>query len=157
MMNSIDLTPLYRNSIGFDRLANLLDTAFNSDTATNAYPPYDIEVLEDDRYAIVMAVAGFEKSEIEIKVEKGVLSVHGKKVNEEERKYLHHGIANRAFERKYNLADYVEVISADLSNGLLTISLVKEIPEAMKPKTIAINQATQVLEHKEGKKGGKAA
>ena len=157
MMNSIDLTPLYRNSIGFDRLANLLDTAFNTESASNGYPPYDIEVLDDDRYAIVMAVAGFEESEIDIKVEKGILSVHGKKVNDEERKYLHHGIANRTFERKYNLADYVEVIGADLSNGLLTINLVKEIPEAMKPKTIAINQANQVLEHKAEKKGGKAA
>lgn len=156
-MNSIDLTPLYRNSIGFDRLANLLDSASRTDTAPNGYPPYNIEVLDDDRYAIVMAVAGFNESDIEIKVEKGILSVRGKIADPEERKYLHHGIANRTFERKYNLADFVEVIGADLSNGLLTINLVKEIPEAMKPKTIAINQANQVLEHKAGKKGGKAA
>jgi len=156
-MNSIDLTPLYRNSIGFDRLATLLDSAMSADTVSSGYPPYDIEVLDDNRYAIVLAVAGFDQSEIDIKVEKGVLSVHGKKSSEETSTYLHHGIANRAFDRKFNLADYVEVIGADLSNGLLTINLVKEIPEAMKPKTIQINQAKKVIEHKSEKKGGKAA
>jgi molecular chaperone IbpA len=156
-MNSIDLTPLYRNSIGFDRLATLLDSAMSADTVSSGYPPYDIEVLDDNRYAIVLAVAGFDQSEIDIKVEKGVLSVHGKKSSEETSTYLHHGIANRAFDRKFNLADYVEVIGADLSNGLLTINLVKEIPEAMKPKTIQINQAKKVIEHKSEKKSGKAA
>ena len=156
-MKSIDLTPLYRNSIGFDRLATMLDSALSADTVSNGYPPYDIEILDENRYAIVLAVAGFEQDELDIKVEKGVLSVQGKKAAEKERNYLHHGIANRAFERKYNLADYVEVTGADLSNGLLTISLAKEIPEAMKPRTIDINQASQVIEHKSEKKGGKAA
>jgi len=129
----------------------------SADTVSSGYPPYDIEVLDDNRYAIVLAVAGFDQSEIDIKVEKGVLSVHGKKSSEETSTYLHHGIANRAFDRKFNLADYVEVIGADLSNGLLTINLVKEIPEAMKPKTIQINQAKKVIEHKSEKKSGKAA
>lgn len=149
-MKSIDLTPLYRNSVGFDRLASLLDTALSGDSVAPGYPPYNIEMLADDRYAVTLAVAGFDKSELDINVEKGVLTVRGSKANDSERKYLYQGIANRTFERKFNLADYVEVTGADLDNGLLTISLVKEIPEAMKPRHIAINQESKVLEH-EGK------
>jgi len=147
-MNSIDLTPLYRSSVGFDRLASLLDNAFSKDASANGYPPYNIEVLDDNRYAITLAVAGFSQSELDIQVEKGVLSVCGNKLNKEDKQYLYQGIANRTFERKFNLADYVEVTGADLSNGLLTIQLVKEVPEAMKPKTIAINTTGSVIEHK---------
>ncbi|MFD2230250.1 Hsp20 family protein [Alkalimarinus sediminis] len=147
-MNSIDLTPLYRSSIGFDRLASLLDSSLKSDSSVPGYPPYNIEVLDDNRYGISLAVAGFAEGELDIKVEKGVLTIRGQKESEGERKYLHQGIANRAFERKFNLADYIEVTGADLKDGLLTISLVKEIPEAMKPKTIAINQKPSVIEHK---------
>jgi len=147
-MNSIDLTPLYRSSVGFDRLATLLDNAFSKDASANGYPPYNIEVLDDNRYAITLAVAGFSQSELDIQVEKGVLSVCGNKLNKEDKQYLYQGIANRTFERKFNLADYVEVTGADLSNGLLTIQLVKEVPEAMKPKTIAINTTGSVIEHK---------
>lgn len=158
-MNSIDLSPLYRNSIGFDRLASLLDSALRTDSVTPGYPPYNIEMLSENRYAITLAVAGFEQSELDLMVEKGVLTVRGKKAKEEERRYLHQGIANRAFERKFNLADYVEVTGADLNNGLLTISLVKEIPEAMKPRTIAINQTrdASVIEHRSGSGEDKAA
>jgi len=156
-MNSIDLTPLYRNSIGFDRLANMLDSALSADTVPTGYPPYNIEALDENAYAIVLAVAGFDLKELDINVEKGVLTVSGNKAADTERNYLYHGIANRAFERKFNIADYVEVTGADLSNGLLTIKLIKEIPEAMKPKSIAINQDDGVLEHQAGKKGGKAA
>lgn len=147
-MNSIDLSPLYRSSIGFDRLASLIDHALTSETAVSGYPPYNIEVLSESRYAITLAVAGFIRDELDIQVEKGVLTVRGHKNTDEERKYLYQGIANRTFERKFNLADYVEVTDADLSNGLLTITLVKEIPEAMRPKSIAINQGGHVLEHK---------
>lgn len=152
-MNAIDLGPLYRNSVGFDRLATLLDHAFNADTVTSGYPPYNIEALKDNRYAITLAVAGFDRSDLEINVEKGVLTVSGRKVRDDDRQYLHQGIANRSFERKFSLAEYVEVTGAQLSNGLLTISLVKEVPEAMKPRTIAINQGedsgegNKVLEH----------
>ena len=145
-MNTIDLTPLYRSSIGFDRLASLIDSTLSSTTVAPGYPPYNIEMLDENRYAITLAVAGFELSELNINVEKGVLTVRGKKTNEKERKYLHQGIANRTFERKFNLADYIEVTNADLNNGLLVISLAKEIPEAMKPKSIAINQNSNVLE-----------
>ncbi|EAR09950.1 Hsp20 family protein [Reinekea blandensis] len=153
-MNAIDLTPLYRSSIGFDRLANLLDSAFSVDSNTSTYPPYNIESLDDNRYAITLAVAGFKEEDIEIVVEKGVLSVKGKKDADEKRKYLHQGIANRAFERKFNLADFVEVTGAELVNGLLTISLVKEVPEEMKPKKISISSDTRVLEHSRGDEGG---
>ncbi len=149
-MNTIDLTPLYRSSIGFDRMGSLLDNALRSQKASAGFPPYDIETTGEDRYAITLAVAGFEESELDIQVEKGVLCVRGKKADEEEEKsYLYRGIANRSFERKFNLADYIEVRGADLKNGLLTISLVKEIPEAMKPRSIAIKASGATLEHKD--------
>ncbi len=144
-MNTIDFAPLYRNSVGFDRMANLLDAAFRGDSAGTSYPPYNIESLDDTRYAITIAVAGFQRSELDIHVERGVLTVSGRKAEEGDRKYLYRGIANRAFERKFNLAEHVEVTSASLDNGLLTISLVKELPEAMKPRQIAIDSAA--LEH----------
>lgn len=165
-MNSIDLTPLYRSSVGFDRLASLIDSALTADASAGGYPPYNIEILDEKRYAITLAVAGFAHKDLDIQVEKGVLTVRGNKSAKEERKYLYQGIANRTFERKFNLADYVEVTGADLTNGLLTISLVKEIPEAMKPKTIAINQGntlsessqeTKVLAHQPGTKDERAA
>ena len=146
-MTSIDLTPLYRSSIGFDRLASVLDSALRTDNTATGYPPYNIEVLDEDRYAITLAVAGFERPELDIQVERGVLSVRGQKADEQERKYLHKGIAYRAFERRFDLADHVEVTGADLTNGLLTIRLVREVPEAMKPRTIAIDDGGAVLEH----------
>ncbi len=145
-MNTIDLTPLYRNSVGFDRLANLLDTALRSDNVSTGYPPYNIEVTGDERYAVTLAVAGFAEADIDISVEKGVLTVRGRKDDDAERKFLHRGIANRAFERKFNLADFVEVTGASLENGLLTIALRKEIPEAMKPRKIEIGRGN-VLPH----------
>ena len=149
-MTTIDLSPLYRSSIGFDRMGSLLDNALRSQKAVVGYPPYDIEATGDNRYAITLAVAGFEESELDIQVEKGVLRVHGKKADDnEEKSYLYRGIANRTFERKFNLADYIEVSGADLKNGLLTISLVKEIPEAMKPRTIGINGVSSTIEHQE--------
>jgi molecular chaperone IbpA len=164
-MNTIDLSPLYRNSIGFDRLATMLDTALRSDSVTPGFPPYNIQMLSENRYSITLAVAGFDQAELDITVEKGVLTVRGKKPKEEERRYLHQGIANRAFERKFNLADFVEITGADLNNGLLTISLVKEIPEAMKPRTITINQGAignnqadnAVIEHNRESRNVKAA
>ncbi|WP_426415101.1 Hsp20 family protein [Aestuariirhabdus sp. LZHN29] len=159
-MNAIDLTPLYRSSVGFDRLGSLINHALTAESTTSGYPPYNIEVLDENRYAITLAVAGFSQEELDIQVEKGVLSVAGNKATKDGRQYLYQGIANRTFERKFNLADYVEVTGADLSNGLLTISLKKEIPEAMKPKSIAINQDGNVLEHKgeeKSTKGDKAA
>ena len=135
----IDLTPLYANTVGFDRFGSLLDAALSADRQSAGYPPYDIELVGENKYAITLAVAGFQDNEIDVQVEKGVLTVRGKK--DEARKdsrYLHRGIANRSFERKFNLADHVEVVSAQLDNGLLKVALVKEIPEAMKPRTIPV-------------------
>ncbi len=149
-MNTIDLTPLYRSSVGFDRMASLFDNAMRSQKAGVGFPPYDIETTGEDRYAITLAVAGFEESELDIQVENGVLGVRGKKADEtEEKSFLYRGIANRSFERKFNLADHIEVQGADLKNGLLTINLVKEVPEAMKPRSITINPTSATIEHKE--------
>lgn len=154
-MNSIDFSPLYRSSIGFDRFASLLDHALRSDQNNNAYPPFNIEVLDDNRYAITLAVAGFSREELGIEVENGVLTVKGSKDSDskEQRQFLHRGIANRSFERKFNLAEYVEVTDASCEDGLLTISLLKEIPEKMKPKQIIINGNKQQasVEHKASK------
>lgn len=150
-MNSIDLTPLYRSSVGFDRLGTILDHALSTESTTIGYPPYDIEVIDDNRYVISLAVAGLGENDLKLNVENGVLTIRGeKKQAKEEKNYLHQGIAHRSFERKFNLADYVEVTSADLKNGLLTITLIREIPEAMKPKSIAINQQDKTtLKHSE--------
>lgn len=144
-MNPLDLSPLYRNSVGFDRLSSLIDNARNTDASVSGYPPYNIEVIDDGKYAITLAVAGFERGELDLMVEKGILYVRGDKAHKEERQYVHQGIANRAFERKFNLADHVDVTGADLSNGLLTIYLLKEIPEEMKPQRIPINDGDTLL------------
>ncbi len=145
-MNTIDLTPLYRSSIGFDRFGSLLDSALRSEQSAS-YPPYNIEVVGENEYAITLALAGFDDSDIDIQTEKGVLTVKGKKEDKnEDAQYLHRGIANRSFERKFNLADHVEVRGASLNNGLLTINLLREIPEAMKPKKIEINSGSNVSE-----------
>jgi len=155
-MTHIDLTPLYRSTIGFDRMANLLDSAMRGDQASNGYPPYNIEVTGENQYGITLAVAGFEEEELNLQVENGVLTVRGKKAGNEDdknRRFLHQGIAYRSFERKFNLADHVEVRDAELNHGLLTIQLVKEVPEAMKPKSIAINGKVSgtAIEHNESK------
>ena len=143
-MNTIDLTPLYRSSIGFDRFGSLLDSALRSEQSAG-YPPYNIEVVDENKYAITLALAGFDESDIDIQTEKGVLTVKGKKeAPQDEKQFLHQGIANRSFERKFNLADHVEVHGASLDKGLLTINLLREIPEAMKPKTIKINSSNAI-------------
>jgi len=146
-MNAIDFSPLYRSTVGFDRLANLLDNALQQNHSTG-YPPYNIESVEENQYAITVAVAGFSEGELDIQTERGVLTIRGKKAEDKkERKYLHQGIATRGFERKFQLADHVEVTGADLNNGLLTVSLTKEVPEAMKPKRIAIGNGSKTIEH----------
>jgi molecular chaperone IbpA len=133
-----DLTPLYRSTVGFDRLARMLDEV--STFEAPAYPPYNIERLGDDEYRITIAVAGFSAPDVAIEVKGNALTVSGKKAEKSEAKteYLHQGIAGRSFERRFQLADHVEVKGAAMDNGLLHISLKREIPEAMKPRTIAI-------------------
>lgn len=137
-MQHFDTRPLYRSSVGFDRLFTLLDGL--SDSETTGYPPYNIERLEENRYTITMAIAGFSESEITIEAKENLLFIKGDKSQDEsvEHDYLHRGIAERAFERRFQLADYVEIVSANLENGLLHIDLVREIPEAKRTRQIAI-------------------
>jgi molecular chaperone IbpA len=134
-----DLAPLYRSTIGFDRLARMLDdlSAFEAP----AYPPYNIEKLGEDEYRITMAVAGFAEDDLNIELKQNTLTISGKKSerSDSQGEVLHQGIASRAFERRFQLADFVEVRGASLENGLLHVTLKREIPEAMKPRTISIN------------------
>ncbi len=148
-MNSIDLSPFYRSSIGYDRVGALIDNALRGADNTTGHPPYNIEVLDENHYAITLAVAGFDTEALDITLENNVLTVKGSKGKPSEvRGYLHQGIADRAFERRFNLAEFVEVTEAALSNGLLTVSLRREIPEAMKPRSIPISEGERkVLEH----------
>ncbi len=140
-MRHFDLTPLYKTSVGFDRLASILDSLANFD-GDQGFPPYNIERLGENEYRITMAVAGFSESDLTVETKEGMLSIRGqKKAEEKKREYLHNGIAARNFERRFQLADYVEVSKATLENGLLHVDLKREIPEAMKPKTIAITKA----------------
>lgn len=136
-MRSIDFSPLYRSAIGFDRLANLIESAASNGNA--GYPPYNIEQLGDNDYRISMAVAGFTQEELELSYQENLLTVKGSKQAETDRNYLYQGIAERGFERRFQLADYVRVKGADLKNGLLHVELVREVPEAMKPRKIEIN------------------
>jgi molecular chaperone IbpA len=136
-MRSIDFSPLYRSAIGFDRLANLIESAASNGNA--GYPPYNIEQLGDNDYRISMAVAGFTQEELELSFQENLLTVKGSKQAETDCNYLYQGIAERGFERRFQLADYVRVKGADLKNGLLHVELVREVPEAMKPRKIEIN------------------
>ncbi len=137
-MRHFDLTPLYRSTVGFDHLASILDQLSSMD-GDNGFPPYNIERLGENEYRITMAVAGFSMDDLSIEVKEGTLTVHGEKQAEEKnREYLHRGIAARNFERRFRLADHVEVTSATLENGFLHVDLKRELPEAMKPRTIPI-------------------
>ena len=139
-MRNVDLSPLYRSFIGFDHLASLLDNANRTDK-NGGYPPYNIAAVADDKYRITMAIAGFQDSELEIKSEQNTLIVKGTKAEQKEQtKYLYQGIAERNFERRFQLGDYIKVLGADLENGLLHIDLEREIPEALKPRTIEIGR-----------------
>jgi len=139
-MRTVDFSPLYRSVVGFDRLADLLDSA-QAETATG-YPPYNIERTGDNEYLIEIAVAGFKPEELDIQVKESVLTVTGRKgANEAERRYLHRGLAERNFERRFQLAEYVVVTDAKLADGLLQVSLKRELPEALKPRRIEINGA----------------
>jgi molecular chaperone IbpA len=138
-MRTYELSPLSRSTIGFDRLLNLAETAQRA--AEDTYPPYNIERLSEDRYQISLAVAGFSPEEISITAEQNVVTIEGTKTEQTKREYLYRGISTRQFKRQFSLADYVQVKGATFDNGLLQIELVREIPEAMKPRRIAISGA----------------
>lgn len=140
-MRAYDLSPLFRSAIGFDRLANTLETIHNTNSS-GGYPPYNIELMDEDHYTITMAVAGFTTDDLEIEVNQNMLRVSGQKREEEsaERTFLHRGIANRNFERSFQLADHIRVESASIQDGMLEVKLVREIPEAMKPRRIEIQK-----------------
>jgi molecular chaperone IbpA len=148
-MRTFDPTPLWRSTIGFDRLFDLLNASSQWTTEEN-YPPYNIERNGEDRYQISLALAGFTPDEVTITAEQNVLTVEGAKSQKSEHQYLYQGISARPFRRVFNLADYVQVRGASFTNGLLKIELVREVPEAMKPRRIAINtgKIEQQIEHK---------
>lgn len=145
MRHHFDLSPLNRNAIGFDRVLNVLD-ALTSEATQGGYPPYDIEKIDENAYRITLAVAGFGEEDIGVETKDGTLFVRGQRKETEDAKstYLHRGIANRAFERRFRLAEYVEVSGADLANGLLSIDLVREVPEAKKPRRIEIGSRKEI-------------
>lgn len=146
-MTTFDLSPLYRTAIGFDRLADMLSNASRVDG--NGYPPYNIEAAGEDQYRISMAVAGFSESELDIVTEQNTLTVSGQKAaddDQNDREFLYRGIATRSFERRFQLADHVRVVSAKLENGLLHIELKRELPEKMKPRRIEIGEGRSTLE-----------
>ncbi|NOZ54047.1 MAG: Hsp20 family protein [Gammaproteobacteria bacterium] len=150
-MVNFDLSPLYRSTIGFDRLATLLDSARQIDPKGNqTYPPYNIERTGNDNYRISMAVAGFEQSELSVETKENTLSVTGTKQRDDNKNYLYQGIAERNFERRFQLEDHVKITNAKLENGLLHIELVREIPDAIKPRTINIQtEQSKVIENKQ--------
>ena len=147
-MREFDFSPLYRSAIGFDRIASLLDNVNRSEQTQSAYPPYNFELTGEDQYRITMAVAGFSESDLTIEVKQNNLTVSGKKEPpKKESQFLHHGIAARGFERRFQLADYVRVENASMENGLLHIDMVREIPETMKPRTIEITRGIAEAKH----------
>ena len=149
-MADLDFAPLYRSTIGFDRVPRLLQSAMRMSDADLGYPPYNIEKAGDDSYRIVIALAGFGKDDVEVVTEQNQLTVRGKMAEREGAEYLHRGIAGRSFERRFDLAEHIEVSGAEFDNGLLTIELRRELPEKMKPRKIeidGISAKTETIEH----------
>jgi molecular chaperone IbpA len=139
MRSAFDFTPFRRSAVGFDRLFDMLETSAASGNAEN-YPPFDLIKVDDNKYRIEVAVAGFRRDEIEITAHQNVLIVRGQKGEDTAANYIHRGIATRSFERRFALADHINVTGADLHDGMLSLDLVREIPEAMKPRKIAIGE-----------------
>ncbi|MBO6730244.1 MAG: Hsp20 family protein [Maricaulis sp.] len=153
-MRTVDFSPLYRSIVGFDRLADLMDSA--TKVESQGYPPYNIQHVAEDEYLIELAVAGFSDDDLSVEVQGNVLTVTGRiaeKTEADTRRFLHRGIAERAFERRFHLADHVIVSGAELRNGMLSVQLVREIPESAKPRSIAIN--TEAAPKAKLIKGGK--
>jgi molecular chaperone IbpA len=144
-MSRLDFTPYRRTTVGFDKLFDLLENQVRNNAGDN-YPPFNIERRGDDEYRITLAVAGFRPDEIDITAQQNLLVVSGRKRDDDDREYIHRGIATRAFERRFGLADYVQVKAAALADGILAIDLVREIPEAMKPRKVAIGGAGEAAQ-----------
>jgi len=152
-MRTLDLSPLYRSTVGFDRFGSMLDQLLTGDTAQPGYPPYNIEKTGEDAYRITLAVAGFGEDDLNIEVKDQGLTVTARKRETAETKqpsYLYRGIAERGFERRFQLADHMKVTGAGLENGLLHIDVVREVPEALKPRTIAIGAGAKAGKTIEG-------
>ena len=146
-MRTYDFAPLYRATVGFDRMADLMDRIMETEVSAPTYPPYNIEKTAEDAYRISVAVAGFAESELSVEVKDGSLVISARKAaNDDERTYLHRGIATRAFERRFQLADHVRVNGASHVDGMLHIDLVREIPEALKPHQIEISNGKKAIE-----------
>ena len=142
-MHTYDFSPLFRNSVGFDRMQRLLDNVGNYDqTTSSSYPPYNIETLTADTYRISMAVAGFSETDLDIVVTEDKLTIKGEVKTQADKNYLHRGIAGRSFERNFSLADYVKVVDAHMENGLLHVDLTREVPESKKPRKIEIKNGS---------------
>jgi len=137
-MRNFDLAPLYRATVGFDQVADMMDRVFTNDVSKQTYPPYNIEKTDEDAWRITIAVAGFSDADLSVEVRENSLIVTARKAQEEERTYLHRGIATRAFERRFHLADHVRVSGAAHTDGMLHIDLMREVPEALKPRQIQI-------------------
>lgn len=145
-MRNFDFAPLYRSTVGFDQIANLMDRVLTAETAQPSYPPYNIEKLNDDAYRISIAVAGFSEADLSVEVREKSLIVSARKADEDEAKsYLHRGIATRAFERRFHLADHVIVTGAGHTDGMLHIELERQVPDALKPRQIQIASTTQSI------------
>jgi molecular chaperone IbpA len=162
-MRTYDLTPLFRSSVGFDRWSDLFDAASRADDSAAGYPPYNIEKTSDDNYRIMMAVAGFGENDIEVTAQENLLVVSGdlREPSDAGATFLYRGIATRAFERRFSLADHVKVVGARLADGVLQVDLERELPEAMKPRRIAVESkpgsGTKMIEGKKVVEGKKAA
>jgi len=145
-MRNFDFAPLYRSTVGFDQIANLMDRALSSETAQNTYPPYNIEKLEDDAYRISIAVAGFADADLSVEVRDRALIVSARKADDDtEKTYLHRGIATRAFERRFHLADHVVVTGASHVDGMLHIEMERQMPDALKPRQIQIASTSRAI------------
>lgn len=153
-MRTYDFSPLYRSFVGFDRMANMIDAAAQQASTGSSYPPYNVAQLDEDSYRIELAVAGFGEDELELETHENVLTITGRKessADNDDVEYLHRGIAERGFERRFQLADHVKVEGAELKHGLLVLSLKREVPEALKPRKIAINDGKLIQSKPSGK------
>ena len=144
-MRHFDFSPLYRATVGFDQIADMVDRLTTSEVQTSSYPPYNIEKIDKDTYLISVAVAGFSEADLSVEVKENSLIISAGKSDEEKKNYLHRGIASRSFKQQFQLADHVKVTGASHSDGMLHIELKRELPEALKPKQIPISRGSSIL------------